>query len=148
MKARREARLKRETIVNTETPPVQQSAPSPQFSTPPKKPLPSTFSPSPSFSPSTNRKLSGSTISDVDFSPSTAVYDQAKQMHPIPTSIDNGVTLDWTGSSSEDGDRRWMGIGKKKDREKLPPLELMVGQQEHFYEGELLLFWIFAFNYR
>lgn len=147
MKARREARLKRETIVTPEKGSAQLSSSLAQYTTPPKKLLPSTFSPSPSFSPSTNRKLSGSTISDIDFSPSTAVYDQAKQTHPIPSSVDNGITLDWTGSNSEDSDKRWMGIGKKKDREKLPPLELMVGQQEHFYEGKFWLSRVNAFNY-
>ncbi|KAH9486529.1 hypothetical protein JR316_0000594 [Psilocybe cubensis] len=127
MKARREARLKREATSTPEKGSEQLQPSSALSSTPSKKGLPATFTSS-SFSPSTNRKLSGSTVSEVDFSPSTAIHDQAKESHPIPSSIDNGTTLDWTGSNSDDSDKRWMGIGRKKDREKLPPLELMVAK--------------------
>ncbi|KDR85432.1 hypothetical protein GALMADRAFT_234305 [Galerina marginata CBS 339.88] len=140
LKARREARLKRETVINSNKPssPGRASHAALEIHTPPKLPLPQTFSPSPSFSPSTSRKRSTSTVSDVDFSPSTGVFDLPIQRHPVPFSTDNGLTLDWTGTHSDDGDRRWMGIGKKKEKDRLPPLGLMLEQQEQAYEAKLL----------
>lgn len=124
LKARREARMKRETTTTSATPS------SPRNFTPPKLPVASTLTTSPAFSPSTK----SSTSSDVDFSPSTGIHDLSHQ-HPVPFSVDNGRTLDWSGPHSEDGDKRWIGIGKKKDRGKLPPLGLMLDQQEQTYEG-------------
>lgn len=132
MKARREARSKRETNEKAEKPAAQSQSPSLHFATPPK----TSFTSAPSFSPSSNRNVGTSPAPEVDFSPSAAIYDQVVPTRPIPSSIDNGITLDWSGSNPEDGDRRWMGIGKKRDKDRLPPLGLMVTQQESFHEGE------------
>ncbi|KAF8913091.1 hypothetical protein CPB84DRAFT_1670496 [Gymnopilus junonius] len=128
LKARREARMKRESATTSSTPA------SPRNFTPQKLPVPSTLTASPVFP----RSAKSSASSDVDFSPSTGVYDLS-HAHPVPFSVDNGRTLDWTSSShSEDGDRRWMGIGKKKDKDKIPPLGLVLGQQEQTYEARLV----------
>ncbi|KAJ7161366.1 hypothetical protein C8R43DRAFT_880779 [Mycena crocata] len=43
--------------------------------------------------------------------------------HPIPTSSDEGTTLDWSGIGSEDDrfERRWtISISKRKEKEKIP----------------------------
>lgn len=135
MKARREARLKQKNVVG---PNFTESTGQP--STPPSNPSP--FSPklpsSPSSLPS-SRKLSSSGISDLDFSPSTATPEFFVQpSHPIPSSLDNGKTLDWSGVLTDDADKRWsISIGKKKERDKLPPLGAMIDQQHQLYNGEL-----------
>ena len=135
LKARREARLKQKNVVgpNFIEPTGQpQTPPSNLFPFSPKLP------PSPSSLPS-SRKLSISAISDVDFSPSTAIPEFFVQpSHPIPSSLDNGITLDWTGALADDADKRWsISIGKKKEKDKLPPLGPMIDQQDQLYKGEL-----------
>ena len=60
--------------------------------------------------------------------------------HSIPLSLDNGITLDWTGALADDADKRWsISIGKKK-KDKLPPLGAMIDQQHQLYKGELTHF--------
>ena len=135
MKARREARLKQKNVVGlnfTELTGQPQDPPLNSFPLSPK--LPS----SPSFLPS-SRKLSIGATSDVDFSPSTAIPEFFVQpSHPIPSSFDNGKTLDWTGVLPDDADKRWsISIGGKKERDKLPPLGAMIDQQHQLYKGEL-----------
>ena len=58
-------------------------------------------------------RLSGE--SEVDFSPSIGVMP----LHPVPSSSDGGVTLDWTTPSTDDGrERRWsLSRGKRKSKE-------------------------------
>jgi hypothetical protein len=135
MKARRESRLKQNNVVGSNF-----TEPTGQLQTPPSNTFP--FSPklpsSPSSLPS-SRKLSISAISDVDFSPSTAIPEFFVQpSHPIPSSLDNGITLDWTGSLADDADKRWsISIGRKKEKDKLPPLGAMIDQQDQLYKGEL-----------
>ena len=131
LKARREARLKQKNVPGTE--------PTGQPQTPPSNPFP--FSPklpsSPSSLPS-SRRLSISAISDVDFSPSTAIPEFSVQSsHPIPSSFDNGITLDWTGALPDDADKRWSLSISKKKKDKLPPLGAMIDQQHQIYKGEL-----------
>lgn len=137
MKARREARLKQKNIEgpNFTEPKQTPVAPHPQTSS--SKPFPSSLRLSPSFSPSSSRKFNVSPTSDVDFSPSTAIPEFFVQSsHPIPSSLDNGATLDWTSTAADDPDRRWsISIGKKKERDKLPPLGAMVNQQDQLYKG-------------
>jgi hypothetical protein len=55
--------------------------------------------------------------------------------HPVPSSLDNGLTLDWGSSTFEDekGDKRWSLSVRRKD--KVPPLELMQDQQEKNHQG-------------
>lgn len=80
------------------------------------------------------------TTSDLDFSPATRTQSPSAYPHPVPTSLDNGKTLDWTGSYPEEEklEKRWPRIGKKKDKEKILPLAALAEQQEHLYHGEPL----------
>lgn len=143
MKARREARLKQSKVVDPNFTEPKKSFVTGQPQTPPLTPFPSNsklqLPSSPSISPS-SRKLSISPTSDVDFSPSTAIPEQPS--HPIPSSLDNGITLDWTGAIADDTDRRWsISIGKKK-KDKLPPLGAMIDQQDQLYKGELSILFV------
>ena len=133
MKARREARLKRESAQDS-----TQSDPSPPSSpvvpqTPPRKHTTSLFS----RSPSSDRKHSNSTASDLDFSPMTAGnVDAPAALHPVPTSLDSGITLDWSGGGHDEGDKRWSKLpGRRKEKDKVPPLGIILEQQEHVHKG-------------
>ena len=134
LKARREARMKRETIITPETASISyQETPS----SPSKLPLLPDLSPFSSVSASPIHKSSNSTTSEVDFSPSTGWFDLPSKLHPIPTSLDNGITLDWTGGSGHE-ERRWTkSIVKKRDKDILPPLGVMVDEQEQMHKGDL-----------
>ncbi|KAJ6621153.1 hypothetical protein B0H10DRAFT_1790560, partial [Mycena sp. CBHHK59/15] len=60
---------------------------------------------------------------DLDFSPSTSRSGPSASTHPVPSSSDDGTTLDWSGIGSEDdrSERRWtMSMSKRKDRDKRP----------------------------
>jgi hypothetical protein len=142
LKARREARMKRETITTPETARTYQESPASSPSEPPSKPpfVPDLSSPS-SVSASPLRKSSNSTASDVDFSPSTGWFDPPSKLHPVPTSLDNGITLDWTGGSGHEGERRWTkSIVKKRDKDILPPLGVMIDEQEQMHKGVMEIF--------
>lgn len=86
------------------------------------------------------RKASTSTSSEVDFSPSTRRPQIQPCLHPVPSSLDNGLTLDWGCSTfdEEKADRRWPISVRRKDKDKLPPLELMQDQQEKNHRGSLV----------
>jgi hypothetical protein len=59
--------------------------------------------------------------------------------HPIPTSSDNGMTLDWSVSSLEDdsSERRWsLTRGKRKERDKMDPLGVVAEQEQQMHEGK------------
>lgn len=131
--------MKRESIVTPEkaTTSFQESFSS--HSEPPSKLLlQPDLSPASSLSANPLRKSSNSTASDVDFSPSTGLLDLPSKLHPVPTSLDNGITLDWTGGSSHEGERRWTkSIAKKKDKDILPSLGVMIDEQEQMHKGEL-----------
>jgi len=124
--------MKRETI----TPPgavTYQSPPSSSHSE--RQSNFADLSPPSSVSASPLRKLSNSTTSDVDFSPSTGWFELPSKLHPVPTSLDNGITLDWTGGSSHE-ERRWTkSIVKKRDKDSLPPLGVMIDEQEEMHKG-------------
>lgn len=94
----------------------------------------------PSFSPassisSTPPRTSINNTSDVDFSPSTGVFDVPAKLHPVPTSRDNGITLDWTGGSTQDEKRWTKSIVRKKEKDILPPLGVMVDQEGQMHKG-------------
>jgi hypothetical protein len=58
---------------------------------------------------------------EVDFRPSIGVFSSTAPVHPIPTSLNNGATLDWSGVPSNDGkgERRWtLSITKRKDKDR------------------------------
>lgn len=142
LKARREARLKQKDIADPNFTEPKQTSAVPQPQTPPSKPFASGLKlhTSSSLSSPSSRKLSiSSPTSDIDFSPSTAIPEFFVQpSRPIPSSLDNGITLDWTGTPADDADRRWIiSIGKKKEKDKLPPLAATIDQQDQSYKGEL-----------
>jgi hypothetical protein len=92
-----------------------------------KKPYsPSTGSTSPariSFSDSLEHATRHAPVisSDIDFSPAV----RSAPLHPVPTLVNNGRTLDWSGSSMEEGkhDKLWrIPTVKRKEKEKdIPP---------------------------
>ncbi|KAJ6520030.1 hypothetical protein C8R45DRAFT_953640 [Mycena sanguinolenta] len=109
LKARREARLK---SVNS-SPSSNKSEPAASTSSPTKtSPLRAAFPPisAPPRVPSIPERepsTSGHSISRVG-------------RHPVPSSLDEGTTLDWSGIGSEDdrSERRWtMSITKRKDKD-------------------------------
>jgi hypothetical protein len=76
------------------------------------------------------------TTSDLDFSPSTSL---PLRTHPVPTSSDDGVTLDWAGmfSGHERHERRWtLSISKRKDKGKAPLNSVLIEKQESLHTGE------------
>ncbi|KAG7452358.1 uncharacterized protein BT62DRAFT_299890 [Guyanagaster necrorhizus] len=65
--------------------------------------------------------------SEIDFSPSTGNAHVNVEPHPIPTSVDNGSTLDWGGSNQGEDrtERRWtLSMSKRKGKEKEPPISV------------------------
>jgi hypothetical protein len=115
LKARREARLGNKSPVH----PSQ------------KSPLRSTrhvsLSPQPTSSPGKT-----SISSDLDFGPSVGAF----AAHPVPASLDNGATLDWSGSASRTDGRWKISATKRKGKEPLPPSSLLVDHQETAHAGE------------
>jgi hypothetical protein len=79
--------------------------------------------------------------SEIDFSPSTGVSSATEPLHPVPSSLDDGATLDWTGSGSEDErhERRWsFSISKLKGKEKAPQSNsVVIEEQQSRYSGGL-----------
>lgn len=73
--------------------------------------------------------------SEVDFSPLTGV----STLHPVPASLDNGMTLDWSGFAANDkSERRWkLSTVRRRETEQLPHLSLVVDQQEKTHSGEV-----------
>lgn len=72
----------------------------------------------------------------IDFSPSAG----KSALHPVPKSADDGATLDWSGSTSEEEgrDRRWtMSLSRKSSKEKHPTLsrKAVVEKQDILYTG-------------
>lgn len=78
----------------------------------------------------------GSSIeSEIDFSPSVGIIPP----HPVPSSSNEGATLDWTGSNSDDErDKRWsLSITKRRHKDKYPlgASKNVVEKQEALYLG-------------
>lgn len=81
------------------------------------------------------RKGSTSTSWEVDFSPATGGIDSSSIHHPVPCSNDNGRTFDWSSTYLDDVDKRWsISIGKRKDKDKLPPLGALMDEQEKLHK--------------
>lgn len=95
--------------------------------------------PSPSSSPL--QKTSSYTSSDIDFSPSTRRPSAQSHRHPVPSSLDNGLTLDWGGSMLDEdkAERKWSISVRRKYKDNFPPLELMQDQQEKNHLGEQIV---------
>ncbi|KAJ7596637.1 hypothetical protein C8J56DRAFT_882340 [Mycena floridula] len=128
LKARREARLKLGQ-------PFSQK----------ESPLRSNFTPLPPDSlhafPRQNSLSSGAHDAvDIDFSPSTAGPSNMA-LHPVPTSLDDGSTLDWSGPAPEEEkmERRWtLSITRHKEKEKPPQITMSALQkQEKQYAAKL-----------
>ena len=82
---------------------------------------------------------------DIDFAPSTSTpaKTDVTNVHPVPTSLDGGNTLDWsvhTADEEEKEEKRWkLTLSKKKGKEK----ETLLNQsdlvkQENQFVGALL----------
>ncbi|RXW19155.1 hypothetical protein EST38_g6682 [Candolleomyces aberdarensis] len=136
LKARREARLKREqsaspqhgigSSISPELAHASWRSRLPAVSSPPASPTPP-------------RTASISTASDIDFSPAKGGSSSTDYSHPVPTSLDNGKTLDWGSPYTDDdkSDKRWPLIGKRKERDKILPLNALAEQQETIYREKL-----------
>ncbi|KAK0481661.1 hypothetical protein IW261DRAFT_1682150 [Armillaria novae-zelandiae] len=118
LKARRDARMKespgREPLHPAKTPSGS------SWSSSSTRPFPVSPSHGPPF-------VGGTYASEIDFSPSTGNTRVDLESHPIPISVDNGSTLDWSGSyQGEDRtERRWtLSMNKRKGKEKEPPISV------------------------
>lgn len=70
--------------------------------------------------PALSSRLNGPSLeSEIDFSPSVG-NDTMVGAHPVPMSSNDGTTLDWAGSHSEDEkpDKRWSLRSKRKPKDK------------------------------
>lgn len=72
----------------------------------------------------------------IDFSPSVG----ATPLHPVPSSSNDGTTLDWSGDASDDDrrERKWsMPLSRKAPKDKPSPLgrKGVVEKQESLYAG-------------
>ncbi|KAJ7492419.1 hypothetical protein FB451DRAFT_1078464, partial [Mycena latifolia] len=131
LKARREARLKSANSSPSSSKP-EAAAPGP--SQPKTSPLRPAFPPIPFPPPPIPA------IREIASSPPPARSGASVSNHPIPTSSDEGTTLDWSGIGSEDDrfERRWtMSISKRKDREKHPS-NSAVETRESMYAAKIL----------
>lgn len=76
--------------------------------------------------------------SELDFGPSVGI----DRLHPVPTSVDDGATLDWGGIPSEEDktDRKWpLSITKRRHKDKpLPVLSKdALERQEAAFSGKI-----------
>ncbi|KAG6821410.1 hypothetical protein H0H93_014207 [Arthromyces matolae] len=124
LKARREARLSHQT-----TPPRPDLLVSRPLRTTSLAPS-HVIRPSSPVSPS-GRKASIS--SDIDFSPSTGTAFS----HPVPTSLDNGLTLDWSGFDDKPESKWKLTTVKRKGKETQPQSAIAREQQETAYADKL-----------
>ncbi|KAF9040472.1 hypothetical protein BDZ89DRAFT_1156684 [Hymenopellis radicata] len=127
LKARREARLKLESNATSQTVTSQPSANS-SWSNSSSRPFPTSLT---SFPPKTT-----SHSSEIDFSPSTGTNTRVG-LHPVPTSIDDGLTLDWSTPSSEEerSERKWtISVSKRKGKERVAPISstALEGQENRY----------------
>ncbi|KAJ7103322.1 hypothetical protein B0H15DRAFT_975630, partial [Mycena belliarum] len=128
LKARREARLK--SANSSPSSAKAESATSGLKTSPSRPALPPIPFPPPPI-PSTR---------EMDPGPSSERASVGVTNHPIPTSLDEGTTLDWSGFGSDDDrlERRWsISISKRKDREKHPS-NSTVETRQSMYAAKLL----------
>lgn len=128
LKQRREARLRSQSTHTTSDAGLRNDAAKvPRVSSPMRvlDPIPSSTAPS---------SGTGSIDSEVDFSPSVGTVP----LHPVPLSANDGATLDWAGSASEDDrDKRWpLHLPKRRrDRPSAASSRAVVEKQETLYAG-------------
>ncbi|KAF7339293.1 hypothetical protein MSAN_02142800 [Mycena sanguinolenta] len=132
LKARREARLKSAAS----SPSSNKSEPVPSTSSPTKtSPLRATFPPisAPPPVPSIPER-----------EPSTSGHSASRVgRHPVPSSLDEGTTLDWSGTGTEDerSERRWaMSITKRKDKDmkERHPSDSIVETRESMHAAKIM----------
>ncbi|KAI0275041.1 hypothetical protein BC834DRAFT_27429 [Gloeopeniophorella convolvens] len=107
LKLRREARLQAARMNDSSISTSSRSSPV-RYSLPP-------------INPQVSRIAKPSLESELDFSPSVGI----DRLHPVPMSADDGATLDWGGTLSEDdkADRRWtLSITKRRFKDKPSPM--------------------------
>ncbi|KAJ7040401.1 hypothetical protein C8F04DRAFT_1312860 [Mycena alexandri] len=127
LKARREARLKSANSSPSSNKSEHASTSSPQSS-----PLRPVIPPVPFPPPSVPD------IRETQSSP-TPGQPAAPLAHPVPSSSDEGTTLDWSGIGTDDDrlERRWtMSITKRKDKER-PPSNSAVETRESMYAAKI-----------
>ncbi|KAJ6503323.1 hypothetical protein C8R47DRAFT_1174908 [Mycena vitilis] len=131
LKARREARLK-SADSSPSSKRSQKSEPASGSSQPSTSPVRPIF-PSVPFPPPPIPAIRES-------EPSTPDNNVLAAGHPVPSSSDEGTTLDWSGIGSDDDrlERRWtMSITKRKDKEKHPS-NSAVETRESMYAAKIL----------
>ncbi|KAH8997325.1 hypothetical protein EDB92DRAFT_2052299 [Lactarius akahatsu] len=107
LKLRREARLQAARVNGSSVSTSSRSSPV-RYSLPP-------------LNPQASRIANPSLESELDFSPSVGI----DRLHPVPTSVDDGATLDWGGTLSEEDktDRKWsLSITKRRHKDKPLPV--------------------------
>ncbi|KAH9178744.1 hypothetical protein EDB89DRAFT_2170981 [Lactarius sanguifluus] len=107
LKLRREARLQAARVNDSSVSTSSRSSPV-RYSLPP-------------FNPQASRIANPSLESELDFSPSVGI----DRLHPVPTSADDGATLDWGGTLSEEDktDKRWpLSITMRRHKDKPLPV--------------------------
>lgn len=77
---------------------------------------------------------------DLDFGPSVGPM----ALHPVPASLDNGETLDWSGLNHRSEGRWHLSGSKRKGKETLQPSTLVMDHQETVHSGKVRLFCAFA----
>lgn len=94
----------------------------------------------PNSSPATRSKATG-IAADIDFSPSTSFAMLNIDLHPVPSSADDGDTLDWHGYDTDNERRKWtLSVPKKKDKDKDPIHTIGdMRRQEEITEGSLII---------
>ncbi|CAK5264511.1 unnamed protein product [Mycena citricolor] len=134
LKARREARLKSSGSLATSH---KTDAVLPAVSGKPNSPTRTAFSAT--VFPSPPAATNGSREPPTHTSASS-VPKVLSLLHPVPASLDEGTTLDWTGVGSDDGpsERRWtLSITKqRKEKDKLPSSSI-VETKETMYAAKL-----------
>ncbi|KAF9015610.1 hypothetical protein BDQ17DRAFT_1341352 [Cyathus striatus] len=132
MKARREARAKRGSAVSSPTSPIPPS--SPKASSSPSNTKSSAVGPDTCISSSMN----GSNTSPNGSASEVPHVSNYSAAHPVPSSSDSGMTLDWGPSSEEERhERRWTLTHRKKEKEKFAPLATMSDHQELMHAEKL-----------
>lgn len=128
-KARREARLRTQSTPLRVEPPRQPDRSSISSAGSSHDKAASAVPPSP-------RQPRISEDSEIDFSPAVGVIPS----HPVPSSLDGGVTLDWSTSGSEHGrERRWSlsrGKRRSKDLSSIPLSRAATEKQDAAYDSQ------------
>ena len=86
---------------------------------------------------------------EIDFGPSTGFAIATTSLHPVPTSLDNGAVLDWTGTSGneEKYERRWtLSISRRKEKDRPQDLGPMgIEKQEILHASAVASFVLLPF---